>query len=73
MVEATEMRDVIQAAAEGAAYGLAALRAAGIPAALERFAVEVDFEGGEAACPPGVAALMKVTFTVAEKEQHLLG
>ena len=46
MGDTSEIRDLIQAAAEGATGGVAALRAAGIPAALGAFAVEIDYSGG---------------------------
>ena len=46
MGEASEIRDLIRAAAEGATGGVAVLRAAGIPAVLGGFAVEIDYAGG---------------------------
>ena len=46
MGETSEIRDLIRAAAEGATGGVAVLRAAGIPAALGGFAVEIDYAGG---------------------------
>ena len=46
MGDTGEIRDLIRAAAEGATGGVAALRAAGIPAALGGFAVEIDYTGG---------------------------
>ena len=46
MGDTSEIRELIRAAAEGATGGVAALRAAGIPAALGGFAVEIDYAGG---------------------------
>ena len=46
MDDTSEIRELIRAAAEGATGGVAALRAAGIPAALGGFAVEIDYTGG---------------------------
>jgi len=44
--DTNEIRELIRAAAEGATGGVAALRAAGIPASLGGFAVEIDYAGG---------------------------
>ncbi|MFH1329129.1 MAG: hypothetical protein ABIJ48_00505 [Actinomycetota bacterium] len=46
MSDTSEIRELIRAAAEGATGGVAVLRAAGIPAALGGFAVEIDYGGG---------------------------
>lgn len=45
MAGAAQISDVIRAAAEGAGGGVATLRAAGVAAQLEDFAVEVRWEG----------------------------
>ena len=52
-----EIRDLILAAAEGATGGVVALRAAGIPAALGGFVVEIDYDGAA----PGVGAAIRLT------------
>jgi hypothetical protein len=49
MADAGQIREVIEAAAEGAGGGVATLRAAGIPAELDDFAVEVRWDGERAA------------------------
>lgn len=46
MGDNSEIRDLIRAAAEGATGGVEAMRAAGIPAALGGFAVEIDYAEG---------------------------
>jgi len=63
--ETNEIRELIRAAAEGATGGVAALRAAGIPAALGAFAVEIDYAGGN---PHGaeVGAVVRVSIVAAE-------
>jgi len=55
-----EIRDLILAAAEGATGGVAALRAAGIPAALGSFSVEIDYDGG-APHAPEVGAVVRLS------------
>lgn len=60
MGETSEIRELIRAAAEGATGGLSALRAAGIPAALGAFAVEIDYSGGNAHGPE-VGAVVRVS------------
>lgn len=52
-----DIRELILAAAEGATGGVAALRAAGIPAALGGFSVEIDYDGAA----PGVGAAIRLT------------
>lgn len=52
-----EIRDLILAAAEGATGGVAALRAAGIPADLGGFVVEIDYDGGG----PGLGAAVRLS------------
>ncbi len=49
MAGAAQITDVIRAAAEGAGGGVATLRAAGISAGLDDFAVEVRWDGDHAA------------------------
>jgi trimethylamine:corrinoid methyltransferase-like protein len=66
MTEVAGIRDLIQAAAEGAAGGLTALRSGGIPAVLGGFSVEIDFESGEPARPTGTAALVRITLAVSD-------
>ena len=65
MGESSEIRDLIRAAAEGATGGVAVLRAAGIPAALGGFAVEIDYSGGS---PRGseVGAVVRLSIVAAE-------
>jgi len=58
--ESSEIRDLIRAAAEGATGGVAALRAAGIPASLGGFAVEIDYAGG-APHGPEVGAVVRLS------------
>jgi len=60
-----EIRDLILAAAEGATGGVAALRAAGIPAALGSFSVEVDYDGGGAQAPE-VGAVVRLSIVAAD-------
>jgi hypothetical protein len=62
--DTSEIRDLIRAAAEGATGGVAALRAAGIPAALGAFAVEIDYTGGS---PRGteVGAVVRLSIVAA--------
>ena len=60
MGESSEIRDLIRAAAEGATGGVAALRAAGIPASLGGFAVEIDYAGG-APDGPEVGAVVRLS------------
>jgi len=62
--DTSEIRDLIRAAAEGATGGVAALRAAGIPAALGAFAVEIDYTGGS---PQGteVGAVVRLSIVAA--------
>ncbi len=60
MGESSEIRDLIRAAAEGATGGVAALRAAGIPASLGGFAVEIDYAGG-APHGPEVGAVVRLS------------
>lgn len=57
MGSSNEIRDLIQAAAEGAREGLVALRAAGIPATLGAFSVEIDYERGAPEAPEMGAAV----------------
>jgi trimethylamine:corrinoid methyltransferase-like protein len=66
MCEAAEIRDLIQAAAEGAAGGLSALRTGGIPAILGGFSVEIDFESCQPTRPAGTAALVRITLAVTD-------
>jgi hypothetical protein len=63
--DTSEIRELIRAAAEGATGGVAALRAAGIPAALSGFTVEIDYAGGT---PPGpeVGAVVRLSIVAAE-------
>lgn len=49
MAGATQIKDVIQAAAEGAGGGVTSLRAAGVPAELDDFAVEIRWDGDHTA------------------------
>jgi hypothetical protein len=58
--ESSEIRELIRAAAEGATGGVAALRAAGIPASLGGFAVEIDYAGG-ASHGPEVGAVVRLS------------
>jgi len=58
--ETSEIRELIRAAAEGATGGVAALRAAGIPASLGGFAVEIDYAGG-APDGPEVGAVVRLS------------
>jgi len=58
--ESSEIRELIRAAAEGATGGVAALRAAGIPASLGGFAVEIDYAGG-APHGPEVGAVVRLS------------
>ena len=60
MGETSEIRELIRAAAEGATGGVAALRAAGIPASLGGFAVEIDYAGG-APDGPEVGAVVRLS------------
>lgn len=60
MGESSEIRELIRAAAEGATGGVAALRAAGIPASLGGFAVEIDYAGG-APHGPEVGAVVRLS------------
>ena len=60
MGETSEIRELIRAAAEGATGGVAALRAAGIPASLGGFAVEIDYAGG-APHGPEVGAVVRLS------------
>ena len=62
MSETGEIRDLILAAAEGVTGGVAALRAAGIPAALGGFSVEIDYDGAA----PGVGAVVRLSIVAAE-------
>lgn len=55
-----EIRDLILAAAEGATGGVVALRAAGIPAVLGGFSVEIDYDGGSPGSP-GVGAAVRLS------------
>ena len=66
MGEASEIRELIRAAAEGATGGVAALRAAGIPAALGGFAVEIDFSGGNGRGAE-LGAVVRLSLVVAEE------
>ncbi|MBM3696291.1 MAG: hypothetical protein FJW79_10220 [Actinobacteria bacterium] len=65
MGETSEIRDLIRAAAEGATGGMTALRAAGIPAALGGFSVEIDYS---AATPesPEVGAVVRLSIVAGE-------
>lgn len=45
MEGAAQIKDVIQAAAEGAGGGVTTLRAAGVDAQLDDFAVEIRWDG----------------------------
>jgi hypothetical protein len=58
--ETSEIRDLIRAVAEGATGGVAVLRAAGIPAALGGFAVEIDYSGGSPRGPE-VGAVVRLS------------
>jgi hypothetical protein len=64
MADATAISDLIDATADGAGRGMAALRAAGIPACLEDFAVEVRFDDDPGA--PRLSASVMVTIIVDE-------
>jgi hypothetical protein len=64
--ETSEIRELIRAAAEGATGGVAALRAAGIPAALGGFAVEIDFAGGNGHGAE-LGAVVRLSLIVAEE------
>ena len=64
MAEAGDIRDLIQAAADGATGGLAALRSAGVAVDLADFAVEINYAGGEPE-PGEVAASVRLSFAVA--------
>ncbi len=68
MGDTSEIRELIRAAAEGATSGVAALRAAGIPAALGGFAVEIDYAGGT---PHGteVGAVVRLSIVACEAEE----
>jgi len=57
-----EIRDLILAAAEGVTGGVAALRAAGIPAALGGFSVEIDYDGSA----PGVGAVVRLSIVAGD-------
>ena len=65
MGDTSEIRELIRAAAEGATGGVAALRAAGIPAALSGFTVEIDYAGGTAPGPE-VGAVVRLSIVAAE-------
>jgi len=65
MGDTSEIRELIRAAAEGATGGVAALRAAGIPAALGGFAVEIDYTGGTLHGPE-VGAVVRLSIVAAE-------
>jgi hypothetical protein len=65
MAGTREIRDLILAAAEGATSGVAALRAAGIPAALGSFSVEIDYDGGGLQGPE-VGAVVKLSIVAAD-------
>jgi hypothetical protein len=60
-----EIRELILAAAEGVTGGVAALRAAGIPAALGGFSVEIDYDGG-APDTPGVGAVVRLSIVAGD-------
>lgn len=60
-----DIRDLIMAAAEGATGGVVALRAAGIPAALGDFSVEIDYDGGSPVSA-GLGAVVRVAIVAAE-------
>jgi len=62
MSETGEIRDLILAAAEGVTGGVAALRAAGVPAALGGFSVEIDYDGAA----PGVGAVVRLSIVAAD-------
>jgi hypothetical protein len=57
-----EIRELILAAAEGVTGGVAALRAAGMPAALGGFSVEIDYDGSA----PGVGAVIRLSIAAAD-------
>jgi hypothetical protein len=61
-----EIRDLILAAAEGATGGVAALRAAGVPATLGGFSVEIDYDGG-APHAPEVGAVVRLSIVSADR------
>lgn len=65
MGDASEIRELIRAAAEGATGGVEALRAAGIPAALGGFVVEIDYSGG-APHGPEMGAVVRLSIVAAE-------
>lgn len=64
MGESSQISELIRAAAEGATGGVAALRAAGIPASLGGFAVEIDYAGG-APHGPEVGAVVRLSIIAA--------
>jgi len=64
MAGTSEIRELIVAAVEGVTSGVAALRAAGIPAALGGFAVEIDYDGG-APRSPEVGAVVRLSIVAA--------
>jgi hypothetical protein len=63
-----EIRGLILAAAEGATGGVAALRAAGIPAALGSFSVEIDYAGG-APQGPEVGAMVRLSIISDDRDE----
>ena len=60
MAGTAEIRELILAAAEGVTSGLVGLRAAGIPAALGGFSVEIDYDGGTPG-EPAVGAAVRLS------------
>lgn len=60
-----DIRDLILAAVEGATGGVSALRAAGIPAALGSFVVEIDYDGGVPR-PPEVGAVVRLSIVAGD-------
>ena len=68
MAGTSEIRELILAAVEGVTSGVAALRAAGIPAALGGFAVGIDYDGG-APRSPEVGAVVRLSIVSAEGDE----